>query len=123
MKKEHTPKERFGTAQRKQQLLDQITAYVDRNLDQRITLQSVAEHFQISVSTVTQLFQRKAQTTFHQFLTEKRMKAAETLIARGIPLEEVGKQVGFNDHSSFYRAFKKHFGVSPRSFRREQAEE
>ena len=114
---ERNTRERAVTAQRKQALLDGIRDYVDANLGNRITLQLISEHFQVSVSTVTQLFQRRAGTTFHQFLTERRMAAAQELIARNIPLEEVGKRVGYTDHSSFYRAFRQYFGVSPRVYK------
>ena len=117
MKKTNKNGARLTTAQRQQILLDQIYAYVDTNLEKRITLQQVADEFGISISSVTQLFQRKAGITFHQFLSQRRMVAAEKFISQGIPLEEVGKHLGFSDHSSFYRAFKHHYGVSPREFR------
>ena len=118
MTNEMNTRERPLTARRKAELLEKIGAYVDDHLDRRITLQQIGAHFHVSVSTVTQLFQRKAGITFHQFLTQKRMDAAETLIREGVPLEEVGKRVGYTDHSSFYRAFKQAFGISPRDFRR-----
>ena len=118
MNSETIIRERPGTIQRKQELLENIEAYVDANLDRRITLQMIAEEFRVSISTVTQLFQHRSDTTFHQFLTKRRMAAAEELIARNVPLEEVGKQLGYTDHSSFYRAFKQHYGVAPRDFRR-----
>lgn len=99
------------------ELLQQIIQYIDVHLSEKITLQSVGEYFGMSISTVTQLFQRKTDTTFHQYLTRRRMAAAEQLIRSGTPLEEIGKQVGYTDHSSFYRAFKQTFGMSPREYR------
>ena len=120
MNTEVNTRERPMTALRKQELLEGICAFVDANLTERITLNTVSSHFQVSVSTVTQLFQRKAGTTFHQFLTGRRMAAAQELIARNVPLEEVGKRIGYTDHSSFYRAFRQYFGVSPRDYRRDK---
>ena len=117
MTNESNIRERPLTAMRKAELLEKISLYIDNHLEERITLQQIATYFGVSVSTVTQLFQRKVGITFHQFLTQKRMAAAEELIREGVPLEEVGKQVGFTDHSSFYRAFKQTHGVSPRDYR------
>ena len=114
----HDLRERPATTRRKEKLLAEIYAYVDTHLEEGTSLRSVASYFQVSISTVTQLFQHKSDKTFHQYLTQRRMAAAEALISRGIPLEEVGKQVGYNDHSSFYRAFRQHFGTSPREFKR-----
>ena len=118
MNRETITRERPLTARRKQELLEGIEAYVDAHLGERITLQMISDQFQVSVSTVTQLFQHKANTTFHQFLTKRRMTAAEALIARKVPLEEVGRQLGYTDHSSFYRAFRQYYGVAPRDFKR-----
>jgi AraC-like DNA-binding protein len=115
-------RERAGTTRRKQQLLEDIFAYVDANLTQRINLQQVAAHFNVSVSTVTQLFQHKADMTFHQLLNQRRMEVADQLISEGVPLEEVGKKIGYADHSSFYRAFKQHYGVSPREYKQGKTE-
>jgi len=117
MSRERNSRERPLTTLRKQELLSQIERYVDENLENHITLQTIASHFQVSVSTVTQLYQYRVGTTFHQFLTGRRMAVAEELIRQGVPLEEVGKRIGYTDHSSFYRAFKQAFGVSPREFK------
>lgn len=110
-------KERPGTNQRKHALLEQIAAYVDANLTEKLTLTVISAQCGVSVSTVTQLFQKKAATTFHDFLTQRRMEAAGKLIWEGTPLEQVGKQVGYRDHSTFYRAFRRYFRLSPREYR------
>ena len=99
-------------------LLDQITDYVKANLGEKLTLKMVAGQFGVSVSTVTQLFQKKAQTTFHEFVTQCRMEKARKLVMQGNSLEAVGRAVGYRDHSTFYRAFRQTFGVSPREYRK-----
>ena len=104
-------------------LLEQIGAYVEANLSEKITLQKIAKQFSVSVSTVTQLFQKKSQTTFHGFVTRLRMEKARDLILQGLPLETVGKAIGYQDHSTFYRAFRHAFGISPREFRKSAAAE
>ena len=113
-----TGKERPATAAGRKSLLEQISAYVDDNLAQKITLKMIADQFSVSVSTVTQLFQKKTRSTFHHFLTGRRMERARTLILQGLPLESVGRAIGYRDHSTFYRAFRQTFGISPREFRK-----
>ena len=115
-------RERPSTTKRKEELLQDIMDYIDANLDRRITLETVAAHFSVSISTVTQLFQKRADTTFHQFLTQRRMAAAEKMVLNGVALEDVGKKLGYSDHSSFYRAFKQTYGCSPRDFKQKATE-
>ena len=113
-----TGTERLRTTLEKKSLMEQISLFVDGHLAEKITLQMIASQFSVSVSTVTQLFQKKSQTTFHGFLTMKRMEKARDLILEGLPLESVGKAIGYRDHSTFYRAFRNAFGISPREYRK-----
>lgn len=102
----------------KKSLLEQITIYIEDNAGKKLTLKETASHFGVSVSTVTQLFQKKPQTTFHGFVTQCRMEKARKLICQGRTLESVGREVGYQDHSTFYRAFRQTFGMSPREYRK-----
>ena len=63
-------KERPGTAREKRNLLEQINTYVEAHLEEKITLKRIASQFSVSVSTVTQLFQKKTEGTFHAFVTD-----------------------------------------------------
>ena len=102
----------------KRPLLEQIAMYIEENAGKKLTLKGTASHFGVSVSTVTQLFQKKSQTTFHGFVTQCRMEKARKLICQGRTLESVGREVGYQDHSTFYRAFRQTFGMSPREYRK-----
>lgn len=100
--------------------LDKIRAYVEEHFADKITLEDVARHCGVSVSTVVQLFQKQLGMGFHQYLTKHRMMAAEALICAGVSLEQVYKMVGYRDYSSFYRAFRKFYQCSPRTYRGEK---
>jgi len=114
----HSPMQQPEAVRGGKNLLEQITAYVQENLAQKLTLRLVADQFRVSVSTVTQLFQKKTHSTFHHFVTNCRMEKARALILQGMPLESVGREIGYQDHSTFYRAFHQTFGISPREFRK-----
>jgi AraC-like DNA-binding protein len=61
--------------------------------------------------------------SFYRCVTQRRLISAKSLIEQEIPLEDVGRRVGFSDYSTFYRAFKKEFGISPRQYRKLQHQE
>ena len=83
---------------------------------EKITLEDTAKHFYVSVSTITQLFRQKMGTSFYRCVTQRRLIAAKVRIGNGESLEDVGRAVGFTDYSSFYRAFKKEYGITPRQY-------
>ena len=102
------------------ELLDRAMAYIEENLCKKITLADAAHHLYVSESTVSQTFRNKMGVSFHQCLTQRRLIAAKQLIQEDAVLEDVGIRVGFPDYSTFYRAFKKEFGISPRQYRKMQ---
>ncbi len=100
-------------------LLDNILAYIEKNYDQRITLQSVAIHFYVSKSTISHTFSKVLGISFYSYVTQRRLQAAEQLILQGIPLSEINEKVGFADYANFHRAFRQKYGISPRQFRKQ----
>lgn len=102
------------------ELLDQVIAYVERHLGDKLSLTEIARRFYVSESTITQTFRKKMGDSFYHCVTQRRLIAAKNLIREGVSLEQVGQMVGFGDYSSFYRAFKQEYGISPRQYKQMQ---
>ena len=100
----------------KPDLLNEVLAYIELHLNEKITLEETAKYFYVSVSTITQLFRQKMGTSFYRCVTQRRLIAAKVRIGNGESLEDVSHAVGFADYSSFYRAFKKEYGITPRQY-------
>ncbi len=100
----------------KPDLLNEVLAYIELHLNEKITLEETARRFFVSVSTITQLFRQKMGTSFYRCVTQRRLIAAKVRIGNGESLEDVSRAVGFADYSSFYRAFKKEYGITPRQY-------
>ena len=101
----------------KPELLDRIMAFVETHYMGSISIGDVAKEFFVSSSTVSHLFKQKLGISFYRFVTQRRLITAKTLIEDGTLLESVAIQIGFRDYSSFYRAFKQEYGISPRQYR------
>lgn len=102
----------------KPELLDRILSHVEAHLAEKITLPDIAARFWVSQSTISQLFRKKMGTSFYRYVTLRRLTEAKTLIRTGIPMDQISIAVGFQDYSTFYRAFKAEFSISPAQYRK-----
>ena len=98
-------------------LLDLIMAYVENHYANSITIGTLAKSFFVSSSTISHLFKQTMGVSFYRYVTQRRLIASKTLIEKGMLLEEVAAQTGFQDYSSFYRAFKNEYGIARRQYR------
>lgn len=104
----------------KPELLDRIAAYIEKNYADHITVGDLGRQFYVSSSTVSHLFKQKMGVSVYRYVTQRRLIAAKSLIQSGWLLEDVGREVGFTDYSTFYRAFRQEYGISPRQFAHKQ---
>ena len=66
---------------------------------------------------ISHVFKDNMGMSVHQYLVKKRLDASKNSILSGMPFHEVATAFGFRDYTSFFRAFKKEFGVAPREFK------
>ena len=87
--------------------------YINHHLTDKLSLEELARQFSLSQTHLNRLFRRSAGTTVWEYVTLKRLALARELLGRGILPTQVCEQCGFGDYSSFFRAYKSHFGTAP----------
>ena len=87
--------------------------YLDRNLNEDLDMDALAEQFFISKFHMMRLFKAQTGFTIHTYLLQRRLLAARQLIERGMLATEACYRCGFRSYSSFTRAYSKHFGSTP----------
>ncbi|MTI43043.1 AraC-like DNA-binding protein [Roseibium hamelinense] len=86
------------------------------------SLANVAESLQVSQRDVQRALEKEG-TSFRKLSEDVRKSAAaHFLTTTTLPLKEVAFLVGFSEPSTFSRAVKGWFGVSPRAFRQEKSD-
>ncbi len=87
--------------------------YVNEHLFEDISLGNVSRQFFLSQSQINRIFKTNTGSSLGQYVTTKRLLTARDHIRSGIPASEACFACGYNDYSSFYRAYVKRFGHTP----------
>lgn len=96
--------------------LQDILEYINRNLSEDLSMESVALRFGMSVRSVSRLFQG-AHLRFTEYVNYQRITRAIELIAdKDKTMQEIAYDVGFNTPTHFNRVFKQILGSSPSQF-------
>lgn len=92
-----------------------IITYINSNLTNDISLDDICKIFYISKSHLNRKFKRMTGSTVWEYITAKRLILAKKLLGQGEPPMTAYTKCGFNDYTSFYRAYKSRFCVSPKN--------
>ena len=106
---------RFSTADYTNGPVKAIIQYLNNTYTEDITLDMLAEKFYISKYYPCRAFHKATGLTVHDYIRLKRLNLARELKAEGKSISEAAMMAGFTDYSSFYRAYLKEYGVSPRN--------
>jgi AraC-like DNA-binding protein len=95
--------------------LIQIIEYINEHLVEEITIDSLAEHFYLSRYYLMHFFKEETGYTIGNYITEKRLLLAKSLVQSGCSATEACFQSGFKNYSTFSRAFKKAYHTIPKN--------
>lgn len=96
------------------QLMEEDRPYLDSNF--RVT--DVARKLGVNRSTLSACINAQAGCTFNQYINRYRVKYAKDLMLKqpDIKMTTICTESGFNNETSFFRAFKAHTGKTPREW-------
>ena len=84
-----------------------------------LNIAMAAEQFHISKKYVTQFLKDQTGKSFTEYVEELRLsRAMELLRGSELGITEISVQCGFSTQNTFYKAFRRRFGISPSAVRR-----
>ncbi len=105
-------------SRRQRIVLSDIINYVNSNICERITVETIAEYYHFNRNHLSRFFGAQMGMPLSKFIAERKIAAAKHLLTTtALPITDIGHKLGFCDTSHFYRAFKTVVGVPPKQFR------
>lgn len=105
------------TENRQVSLSRAVQDYIDLHLDQKLTLQDISQHFNISVSKLCRDMKATTNRSLQELISDKRLKAAKRMICQDeYNFTEIAERLGFSSLHYFSQWFKKQTMRSPTEY-------
>ena len=97
----------------------EVLNYLDENYtNSDLSQTQVADYFQVSVYSLSKMFNNQVGMGFAKYINSKRIEyAKELLVTTELSVKEIAGMVGVLDDNYFSRLFRKTVGISPLEFR------
>lgn len=101
-----------------QALFETVVEYIHNHYMEPLSVGFLAEQNNVNENRLSYVFQKYAGMGPGEYLSNYRLnRAKDLIITSSIPINKISNQVGYPDSLYFSRIFKKHFGLSPTTFR------
>ncbi|WP_339157416.1 AraC family transcriptional regulator [Paenibacillus sp. FSL W8-0186] len=92
-----------------------VLEYINANLEEQLMLDALSERFFVTKYHLCRIFKETTGFTINQYITYKRIQLADQLMMQGFTPTQACFMSGFNGYSSFFKAYRKLTGGTPRS--------
>lgn len=96
---------------------NRVIRFINRNLRRDLSLDMLCNEFFVSKAQLYRRFKKATGTTVTKYIETKRMLSARQMILENERITKICTECGFQDYSTFYRAYQRYFGHSPREER------
>ncbi|GBG06869.1 DNA-binding response regulator [Paenibacillus agaridevorans] len=99
-------------------MIQDIKNYINEHYAENLSLVTLADLFFINPSYLSQLFMKKTNTTFLNYLTSVRISKAQHLLKEtDLKVYEISNQIGYKDTKYFSKIFERTTGLKPVEYR------
>lgn len=96
--------------------------YIAKNIESEITLNTVANHVNVSAVYFSQLFKQQTGVNFSEYLSKMRIERAKKLLEESdMKVYEVAYKSGFSQPQYFIKIFKDMVGMTPLDYKKYSA--
>ena len=97
--------------------VSELMAHINNHLEEDLSIPALASVCSLSPYHMMRVFKEETGFTIGSYITEKRLARARELLALGVNATTACYQCGFQNYSTFLRAYKRRYGQLPKDFR------
>lgn len=107
------------------QLREQILEFLDGEYSNpALSLTLIADHFHVSPKYISDFIKNSTGKNYVDFIQENRLsKARDLMKQRNYTLQQISEKVGYLSANTFYKSFKRYYGISPSAYREQLSKE
>lgn len=99
-------------------LAESTVAYINKNIDTKLTISGLCKIFHCSKSTLTNYFKKEFNMTINEYITSQRIKIAKKMLRHsGLSIKNISEKCGYSDQLYFSKSFSNNVGMSPSEYR------
>ena len=91
-----------------------IILFLNEHYTEDISMEMLQKKFFLSKNYLCKIFKNTTGLTIFDYIRKKRLTLVQDLINEDMSMTDASRIAGFHDYSSFYRAYNKEYGISPR---------
>lgn len=92
-----------------------IKNYIDANYMNNPKISDIAKKVNLDRKYLARIYKMKTGYTMQEYIVKKKMEAAKGFLQSNFNVNETAEMTGYSDQASFSRAYKKHFGIAPKT--------
>lgn len=95
----------------------ELMGYVSANAHLGLSLDSLAKYMHMNRTYASEIFRRTTGQSFSECVVQARLEYAKQLLMSDLKMYAVACDAGFGSEVSFYRAFRRATGMTPREYK------
>ena len=99
---------------------ESIDRYIEDNLDDKITVEDISNHFRIPRHLLYAMFYNESGESVQEYVIKKRISKAQQLLTNtDLSVNQISNRVGYPEYNYFFRIFKERIGTTPLKYRKQ----
>jgi len=110
----------YTPTEQKLMQIRKAACFIEASIGQHYTIQQLARKFKVSVQSLKFVFRQEYGMGTHAYLKAKRMDKAKEMLLNGAPNKAIIAAIGYENETTFCRAFKSFFKETPINWKKQQ---